>query len=1567
WSYNSTDALNQLNAGQTVTEVFTVATTDGGSASVTVNITGTNDVAVITGTSTANLTETNAAQSTGGTLVVTDVDSAQTLVAQTNVNGNNGYGKFTVGTNGVWTYTMNSAQDQFVAGQNYTDSITVTSADGTATQVITVTIAGTNDAAIISGTSTGSVTEAGGVANGTLGTPTATGTLTSTDVDGTANSFTPVAAGSSTYGTYTMTAGGVWTYTLNNSNAAVQALNVSGTLTDTFNVTAADGTVKAINVTISGANDAPVVSGTHVYTLTDTSAIDSFADITGTLVASDIDNMTSSLVWSVANGVGNFGTLTVNANGTYTYVVNDLAANAVQGGATPSDTFTVTVTDPNGATATQTVTVNVTGANDDLTAANTSLMVERNGNYVLSESDFGYNDADDPMVSVRITSVPANGVAGGGELLYFNGAAWVSVVANQVISAADVENGYLVFKPDANTAGQNYATFNFQVYNGASWTAGNTVTINVGIVLTVSDPLPIDEGSAGVFVVELSDPRAVPTLINLTAGGDATSGTDYSATLQYRVQDPVTKTYSAWTNVTGGITLTGNQTRIEVKVITTADAVANESESLTLTATIGNYAQADMTNITAIGQTVITDSPSLLVSGPSYVSEGGVAVFDLSLSAAKATNTLVSLRFEGTATLGAANDFEYSVDGGVTWISLANATITIAGDAVSDPTATVMVRTRADATAEIDEILRLIATTADTGIANRNTDVSASTYIVDPMLASVNEDAPITISSPAGYTISGLGQGAHGAVVDNGNGTLTYTPSNNYSGADSFTITKTDAAGNSVTSVVNVTVAPVADAPTVAISISSQPVNGTTGTGDVVVNGTFASTLGWTTGVTNGGGGGAGGGISGGVLQLSTSNGNGQTNINGYATQAITGLANGTTYSITASVTGGTAVVTFGGVVVSGTTSGGITTYSVVGGQGDGSNVLMFKSAASKGATVSIDNVSLMTTTVLDYTYTVDVTAALIDTDGSETLGNNITITSSSLPAGAVLKLSNGTVLTDNDASGAYSWTMTRAQAAGLQLTVNKSTGTQFTLSASATSTETANGSVATGTATTATVTMPASGISSNDVPVIGDSSLSLSNEAGFVGTMTGTISTDLSTDGGNTFTWNPTASTIPPIYVNGQLVTVTYNNVNGTVTGTINGGATTVFTLDVNLIDGGSDVIYTQAVSLLGTTVEASGGLVLPGGGNGSNLVLGFKDASGNITYDALVTSQNVLDGTSVTVNTSSTYIGAANNLMNAGEKLTMDFAAAGITYSGGTTKVDQVASMTISLFNFDSASRSAPDELTITYHTLAGATITKYITNADLDVNGNYTISAPGGALIDTISFESGSQSSFKLGITSISAVQYSTDFNMQLSYNVTDTNGDADTGLINISLDGNNIMTGTTAADSLFGGAGNDTIDGGAGNDVMSSGAGNDVIIGGAGNDTLTGGLGSDVFRWSLADAGAAGTPARDVITDFNTAAATDQLDLRDLLTGEVHSATSLDNFLHFEVTGGNTIVHISSTGGFGDNNSVSVGSAGVSGATETQQIVLVGVDLSAGNLTTDQQIIQSLINNQKLITD
>jgi VCBS repeat-containing protein len=117
----------------------------------------------------------------------------------------------------TWLFAANDALRQSlgvdqVLEQTYTVEI-VDRHGLTATQSVTITINGTNDAAVITGETTGTVVEAGGVNNGTPGTPTDTGDLNSTDVDDPADSWevisfpTPSTNG---YGTFTIdTAGGV--------------------------------------------------------------------------------------------------------------------------------------------------------------------------------------------------------------------------------------------------------------------------------------------------------------------------------------------------------------------------------------------------------------------------------------------------------------------------------------------------------------------------------------------------------------------------------------------------------------------------------------------------------------------------------------------------------------------------------------------------------------------------------------------------------------------------------------------------------------------------------------------------------------------------------------------------------------------------------------------------------------------------------------------------------------------------------------------------------------------------------------------------------------------------------------------------------------------------------------------------------------------------------------------------------------------------------------------------------------------------------------------------------------
>ncbi|WP_256584905.1 Ig-like domain-containing protein, partial [Pseudomonas sp. Irchel s3a18] len=134
----------------------------------------------------------------------------------------------------------------------------------------------------------------------------------------------------------------------------------------------------------------------------------------------------------------------------------------------------------------------------------------------------------------------------------------------------------------------------------------------------------------------------------------------------------------------------------------------------------------------------------------------------------------------------------------------------------------------------------------------------------------------------------------------------------------------------------------------------------------------------------------------------------------------------------------------------------------------------------------------------------------------------------------------------------------------------------------------------------------------------------------------------------------------------------------------------------------------------------------------------------------------------------------------------------------------------------------------------------------------------------------------------------------------------------------------LTGSNFNDTLTGNGNANVITGGLGHDVLNGGDGDDVLIGGLGNNTLSGGQGVDTFQWSQGNSG------HDLVTDFTPG--TDKLDLSQLLQGENATTASLDDYLHFTVTGS------------GASLVTSIDVSAKAGAAPTQTIDLAGVNLA-----------------------
>ena len=251
-------------------------------------------------------------------------------------------------------------------------------------------------------------------------------------------------------------------------------------------------------------------------------ALENAADDSAIAISPLFASGTTSYTASVVNGVGevtiaptlNEGSATVEYLNVSDTAITD--ADAAKTGQQVSltegeNTIKVKVTAED-ATTTNTYTVVVTraAANTAPTGANNTVTTAQDTAHTFTEADFGYVDADsDMLASVTIETLPAAGT------LALDGTA---VLADAVVTKAEIDGNMLIFTPVAGASGAGYASFDFKVNDGTVDSAGAyTMTIDVtssGPAITIAADRPTATGKVDWVHYTLS--RAGDTAAELT-------------------------------------------------------------------------------------------------------------------------------------------------------------------------------------------------------------------------------------------------------------------------------------------------------------------------------------------------------------------------------------------------------------------------------------------------------------------------------------------------------------------------------------------------------------------------------------------------------------------------------------------------------------------------------------------------------------------------------------------------------------------------------------------------------------------------------------------------------------------------------------------------------------------------------------------------------------------------------------------------------------------------------------------------------------------------------------------
>jgi VCBS repeat-containing protein len=284
-----------------------------------------------------------------------------------------------------------------------------------------------------------------------------------------------------------------WTYTVNPSvpsgNQNVMATNGSGLTATTAFTLVVDTRPAAVNDSYSLAEDASIspTAGTGVL-----------ANDTDT----EVDSLTAVLVTNVTHG-----TLTLNANGSFTYTPT--------GNYNGPDSFTYKANDGWFDSASNaTVSITVTSVNDAPVGVADSYSVMQNNTLTVAAAGVLANDTDVDLQALTVGAPrPTTGVANG------------TLTLNP--------DGSFTYTPNANFSGTD--SFTYTAFDGTASSAATTVTITVGDSAYASSSSWLTTFSASRYL-KVTIPAYVPT-------GSVVSGATFTHTYKSETSGDTTCYY----------------------------------------------------------------------------------------------------------------------------------------------------------------------------------------------------------------------------------------------------------------------------------------------------------------------------------------------------------------------------------------------------------------------------------------------------------------------------------------------------------------------------------------------------------------------------------------------------------------------------------------------------------------------------------------------------------------------------------------------------------------------------------------------------------------------------------------------------------------------------------------------------------------------------------------------------------------------------------------------------------------------------------------------------------------